>query len=66
MCDICKCAEPLKRYERSSATHAARMAAPAIAATYPVDRLYVVNLGIDNLTVPITTGWLWQLWSSGS
>jgi hypothetical protein len=42
------------------------MAAPAIAATYPVDRLYVVNLGIDNLTVPITTGWLWQLWSSGS
>jgi phytol kinase len=26
----------------------------------------VALLGIDNLTVPITTGWLWQLWSSGS
>jgi phytol kinase len=25
----------------------------------------VAILGIDNLTVPITTGWLWQLWSLG-
>jgi phytol kinase len=43
-------------------------ALPALLATAAIATALeqVALLGIDNLTVPITTGWLWQLWSSGS
>jgi len=39
---------------------------PTIKAAIATALEQVALLGIDNLTVPITTGWLWQLWSSGS
>jgi phytol kinase len=41
---------------------AALLATAAIATALE----QVAILGIDNLTVPITSAWLWQLWSSGS
>jgi phytol kinase len=41
---------------------------PALLATAAIATALeqVAILGIDNLTVPITSAWLWQLWGSGS